>query len=389
MNLTDFQGLFTDTGRAGIAAATALTPREQDFLAHFQKLSKQFPSDIARSALETAIFRLEAQKKFGDNAKKLFFTREALEQATPWQVAAYRAKRFAGFETVLDLGCSIGGDTLYMSKESRVIGIDRDELRLTMARANMAALGLSAEFALADLNSPLPFAETFRRSTTTNEQQTAIFFDPARRSNQRRIYSIKDYQPPLSKVHQWGTHIPAAGVKISPGVKIDELNEFDCEIEFISLNGELKEACLWFGPLKTAEMRATVLPGGHTLTGERRTDADSTTFPVSKPRSYLYEPDPAVIRAGLVTTVGEMLDAGQLDSSIAYLTGDKWIETPFARVWEIEDWMPFNLKKLRAYLRENNVGKVTVKKRGSPITPEQLIRDLKLKKGVDPKNKVA
>ncbi|MBC7870509.1 MAG: SAM-dependent methyltransferase, partial [Chitinophagaceae bacterium] len=41
--------------------------------------------------------------------------------------------------------------------------------------------------------------------------------------------------------------------------------------------------------------------------------------------------------------------------------------------------MPFNLKKQRAYLRERNVGTVTVKKRGSALTPEGLIADLKLK----------
>jgi hypothetical protein len=43
--------------------------------------------------------------------------------------------------------------------------------------------------------------------------------------------------------------------------------------------------------------------------------------------------------------------------------------------------MPFNLKKLRAYLRERNVGRVTVKKRGSPLTPEELIAKLKLPGG--------
>jgi hypothetical protein len=49
-----------------------------------------------------------------------------------------------------------------------------------------------------------------------------------------------------------------------------------------------------------------------------------------------------------------------------------------ARAWIIDDWMPFNLKKLRAYLRERGVGRVTVKKRGSPLSPEELIAKLKL-----------
>jgi hypothetical protein len=43
--------------------------------------------------------------------------------------------------------------------------------------------------------------------------------------------------------------------------------------------------------------------------------------------------------------------------------------------------MPFNLKKLRAELVKQGVGKVTVKKRGSPITPEELQAKLHLKGG--------
>lgn len=49
------------------------------------------------------------------------------------------------------------------------------------------------------------------------------------------------------------------------------------------------------------------------------------------------------------------------------------------RAWKIREWLPFNLKKLRARLRQMDVGTLTVKKRGSPITPEELIRKLKLK----------
>jgi hypothetical protein len=80
----------------------------------------------------------------------------------------------------------------------------------------------------------------------------------------------------------------------------------------------------------------------------------------------------------LVTTLAAQLDAGMLDPDIAYLTAHEKADTPFARIWEVEDWLPFNLKRLRSYLRERNIGNITVKKRGSPIEPRQLIRDLKL-----------
>jgi hypothetical protein len=80
-----------------------------------------------------------------------------------------------------------------------------------------------------------------------------------------------------------------------------------------------------------------------------------------------------------VAQLGEDLDAAQLDPDIAYLTARDEIQNPFSRAWKVEDWFPFNLKRLREYLRDRNVGQVTVKKRGSPIKPEELIHMLKLR----------
>jgi hypothetical protein len=256
---------------------------------------------------------------------------------------------------------------------SPTLGIDRDLLRLSMARANLVALGLDhqvqlveADLVKAGLNSPLPFAAS---------SDLAWFFDPARRAGGKRVFSIRDYQPPLDLLPAWLRRVPAGGVKVSPGVRLDELRNLDAEVEFISLRGELKEATLWFGPFNSARRRATVLPGPHTLTGDSGQGPESR---LSEPREVLYEPDPAILRAGLVTDLAERLDAYQLDVDIAYLTADTEMPTPFARSWVIESWLSFGLKRLRALLRERNVGKVVVKKRGSPLQPEALIQDLRL-----------
>ncbi|MBN2501080.1 MAG: methyltransferase domain-containing protein [Anaerolineales bacterium] len=365
MQLEAFLALFTRQGQFILEAAEALVPREKDFLQDFKLLNKRYPTEVARMALTIAILREEAGRKF-PQARKMFFERSAFEQASSWEVAAYRAARYAGLDRVLDLGCSIGGDTLALAEVTPTIGVDYDDLRVQMARANAAALGLAERtgFIQAELTAALPLQLN---------AGTGIFFDPARRKNGQRIHSVRDYEPPLGIVEYWLPQAPAVGVKISPGVKLEELSAYDAEIEFISLKGELKEAVLWFGPLKTTERRATLLPGEHTLTAEH-----IPKIPLSEPRAYIYEPDPAILRAGLVTVVGEQLNAAQLDAEIAYLTADAYVETPFARAWQVEDWLPFQLKRLRAFLRERNVGRVTVKKRGSPIVPEDLIRDLRL-----------
>jgi SAM-dependent methyltransferase len=381
MDLSTFRTLLTPQGRSALDAAASLHSDEADFLRHFTLLSRTYPYELARSALAVAILRRSggAVAKFGDDANRLFFEREALEQASSWEVSAWRAKRYEPFDTVVDLGCSIGGDTLPLARRhntlsnATTIGVDSDRLRIEMAEANARATGVDdgTAFVLADLASSLPLAAG---------PDMSLFFDPGRRVGERRARSVTQYQPPLEVIQNWLPQWPALGVKLSPAVRTDELTVYDAEVEFISLKGELKEAVLWFGPLRTRgeHRRATVLPGGNTMTGTPDLIGDSSLPPhLSEPLDWLYEPDPAVIRAGLVRTLGAELNAAQLDPTIAFLTSETRVDTPFARSWPIEDWMPFHLKRLRAYLRERGIGKVTVKKRGSPLDAERLAHDLR------------
>jgi hypothetical protein len=372
MDLISFRDLLTPFGQDVLQAAISLQPREKDFLPHFQTLCKEFPREISRSALETAILRTEALTKF-PQADKMYFTREALEQASSYVVSSYRAERYRGYTEVADLGCSIGGDTLALVEVEPTIGLDRDPLRLAMAQANLKALGLDATFVQTDLVNSFPCLPY---------PYIALFFDPSRRVDGRRISSVKKYIPPLSTVADWLSYFPAIGVKISPAVNKRELFGYDAEIEFISEKGALKEAVLWFGPLKAGKSRATVLPGPHMMIDDviKIDPSKRPTLAISQPLQYFYEPDPAVIRSGMVQTLMVRMAAAQIDQDIAYLTADKKISTPFARVWRVEGWFPFQLKKLRAYLRERKIGRVTVKKRGSPILPEDLIHALHLSK---------
>ena len=382
MDIASFDALLSSNGQAVLRAAAALQPCEVDFLKHFQALSRQYPAELARPALEIAILRHKATDKFPASlAANLYLTREALEQATSYEVAAYRAERYRtqiNPTTVLDLGCSVGSDTMALASVAPTLGIDRDLLRLRMAAVNFETLSKLAgeigqihpcRFLQANLDDPLPIAVA---------PGTALFFDPARRADQRRIFSVDDYQPPLSTIAEWLPRFPALGVKLSPGVDLAELAGYQAEVEFISLQGELKECVLWFGALRSAKRRATLLPSRAQLSTDEPGKMGKPAVRISRPLSYLYEPDPAILRAGLVRLLAEQIDAWQLDPEIAYLTSEQLSPTPFARAWEIETWFPFQLKRLRAYLREQGIGRVTVKKRGSPLEPEALIRSLKL-----------
>ncbi|MCA9933219.1 MAG: methyltransferase domain-containing protein [Ardenticatenaceae bacterium] len=363
MELDDLHFLLSSEG-ARLLAETAVTPVTPDN--HLQIATQlRRKTAHAQTVLETILLRQLAAAKFS-RAAEMYFVREALEQASSEEVAAYRARRFAaaGVRHVADLGCGIGGDSLALAAHAEVTGVDWDPVRVAMAQENVRVYGYGDRFhpLQADLLAltPLPV--------------DACFFDPARRDEQgRRIYSVQDYRPPLSLIQRWRTWVEETAVKISPGVNYDELPP-DAEVEFISVKGNVKDGVLWFGDLRTgAQRRATLLPGEHTLT-----DADLIDVPITAPQAYLYEPDKAVIRAHLVEALAGQLGAAKIDADIAYLTANEHQATPFARCFAVEDVMPFQLKRLRHYLRERRIGQVTIKKRGSPLEPEQLRHQLRL-----------
>lgn len=330
-------------------------------LAQIAALRKHFSPAEAAALLEQARLRQKAAAKFPD-ADRLFFIDEALQQASSRAVAAYRAQSFAGYRRVADLGCGIGADTLALAEAGpEVLAVELDPVRARLAEANVAARGLSGRVRV-----------ICGDWTTLALDADAAFVDPARRAGERRVFSLHAAAPPLSAILALRARIPDVALKAAPGVAHAEIPAA-AEVEFISERGELKEALLRFGALRTgAAQTATLLPGPHRLDNR----AANAALAPRAPGAYLYEPDPAIIRAGLVQHLGTQLAAAQLDAEIAYLTGDALRATPFARVWEVLEHAPFNLKELNRRLRALAPGEVIVKKRGSPIDPDAFRRRL-------------
>ena len=215
-----------------------------------------------------------------------------------------------------------------------------------------------------------------RRARAIPQGFGCIFFDPGRRDRQgRRIRHVEQYLPPLSLVRGW--QADEIIVKLSPAVDLQQLASYGGQVEFISTKGQLTEALLWLHQ-PSSPPRATLLTddGARHLTRDHPADIE-----IASPRAWLFEADPAVLRAGLVQDLAQELDAAMIDETIAYLTMDARVESPWGRYWQILDWMPFQLKRLRRYLIERGVGRVTVKKRGFAMTPDELIARLRLRDG--------
>lgn len=368
MDLAGLRALLTDQGQALLADLPAYDPGTA--LATAARLRRDGHDEaLVAAALTQARLRARARGKLGDVADRLLLTPAGLEQATRREVARRRAGRYrsalAGDDRpVLDLCCGIGSDLLALAGAGlRVRGVDRDQVTAGMARANAAALGLGhlVEVECADaLDADLTDA-------------AGVFVDPARRGSRGRTFDPQAYSPPFDAVVEIAARVPATGAKLAPGVPHAVLPT-GTEAEWVSVGGDVVECALWWGPLAGPQARrATVLPEGATLTGDGA--ARALVGPVGR---YLHEPDGAVIRAGLVAEAAEPLGATLVDPTIAYLTTAAPVRSPFVTSYEVTDVLPFSVKRLRALLRERRVGRLTVKKRGTAVTPEELRRQLRL-----------
>ncbi|KJK58712.1 class I SAM-dependent methyltransferase [Saccharothrix sp. ST-888] len=362
MEIESFRALLTDEGQALLAELRDFKAGEE--LALATRLRRAHPAPLVSAALAQAQLRQRARAKFGDQADELYFTPDGVEQATRRSVAEWRAQRFAalGVRRLADLCCGIGGDAIALARVGiAVLAVDRSPLTCAVAEANAASLGLAELIEV-------------RCADVTEVDVTgydAVFTDPARRTARGRVFDPEAYSPPLSWAIEAARRTPFGALKVAPGIP-HELVPDGAEAEWVSDHGEVKEAALWFGTRADRPHRATLLPGDRTLTGGLLPDPPAG--PVGR---YLYEPDGAVIRAHLVAEVAEQIGGRLIDPMIAYLTSDRLVPTPYAHAYEISDVLPFNVKKLKALLRERGVGTVVIKKRGIGITPEELRRQLK------------
>ncbi len=366
MDLDAFRWLLTDPGQGLLARAAELYAAHTDDPVRTATALRRTDPDAAHTAaaLTQVELRGRAVAKFGEDAARMYFTPDGLEQATRVRVAAHRAARvaLAGPGSVLDLGCGIGGDLLSLARAGlTVAGIDRDELRVEVARANLAALGLGG--AVQEATAEAVDASGFG----------VVFADPARRNARGRVFDVDGWTPPWPFVLDL-LRRPSC-VKVAPGIP-HALVPDGVEAEWVSDAGEVKEAALWSPQLGTVRRRATVIrgPGLATLTDEDETSAD--VRPVGR---YLYEPDGAVVRAGLVTAVAAGVGGGLVDEHIAYVTGDEAFSTPFARSYEVLEELPYKEKALRAALRARGIGRLAIKKRGVDVVPEELRKRLSLR----------
>jgi hypothetical protein len=330
---------------------------------------------LVAAVLSQAKLRRRAQSKFGEFADSMLFTEDGLEQSTRFHIAARHAGRFraAQIERVADLGCGIGTESMALAS----LGITVESFEIDEVTAAIASFNLA------------PFENaTVHQADVTDvnlDEFDGLFFDPARRElglskreASARKFNPADYSPNFDWVLTQASHKPT-GVKLGPGHPHEGIPD-GCEAQWVSDRGDLVECTLWFGKLARPGVARSALKvhegGSHEL---QSSQTERVNVDIGSLGAYVFEPDAAAIRSHLLAELAHPLGLRLFAPEIAYLTGESELQNPWLKTYRLLDEMAFDRKRLKAYLRERNIGVLEIKKRGSDIVPEQLRKEMNLK----------
>ncbi len=347
--------------------------------------SAGFSPEVVSAALTQSRLRARAREKFGEFADGMLFTPDGLEQATRLQVAARHAARYlrAEIRAVHDLGCGIGADAMALAGlDVAVRAVDSDEVTAVVAGVNLRHWP--------DAKVAQGRAESVTLPSGERTRHTGLWLDPSRRvrgaaditGRTRRAFSLDAISPTWRQVQDFARAVPATGAKLGPSFPHQAVPA-GSEAAWTSWNGEVVECALWWGPLVQSVGRtATVCRAGTPAVTLTEADADGSPEPLEGLRalgSYVYEADRAVIRAGLSGALARAVNGTELDRGVGYVSSDRATDVAWAHRYSVVEAMPWNVKALRAWLRDNDIGRLTIKKRGVPLDPEAVRKQLRVK----------
>ncbi|MDC7104687.1 SAM-dependent methyltransferase [Corynebacterium falsenii] len=395
MSLTASELSFVLAHPSSLSDAASLPLTKKSMVADVAHLKETY-GDNARALVEVALARRSAAAKFSAaRAEQWIMDSDSVQQATPQVVAEFRAAHLLslGVRDVVDVTCSVGTELAALAAPAagalsagagaapaaqaapadpaarvsvgagfqRIIGGDLDPQRVRMARHNVP-----------DVPAIVMDALRPALSASVLAPGTVVLADPARRTSSGRVTKLSDLRPRLEDLAAvYSEQGIDTAIKCAPGI---DYTEFDGQVDVVSVEGNVKEACLYTPGLSQCGRRAVMLgvaSGQQEIIDDHMPEQDK----VAEVGKYIVDPDGAVVRAGLVRHYAAKHGLWQLDERIAYLTGPA--VPPGRRGFEVLEQVPF--KHVRKALVARGIGAVEILVRGVDINPDEVRKKWKLK----------
>ena len=346
---------------------------------HFQVALKKSPFEgIASSDLATQVKgRKAVAKKLPNLAETkgvIYPAHLSLEQCSSELTAARKATimRLTDKNRCIDLTGGFGIDTFAFAPlcASTVYVENNEELAdIVKHNANMTNCNIEVHSKSAEA-----FIDSFLFATND-----VVFIDPARRHDSKgKVHQLEDCTPNvLSIIPSIIKKVDSIWIKLSPmlDIGIIEKQLSDClqSVHVLSVNNECKELFIQLTTkVNTDEMNYSAHVFQNDIWSVFSSNTMHNFIPISEVQSYLYEPDVALLKAGIHDEYCANIGLTKLHRLSNLYTSEEPIEGFLGRTLKIQIVFPASQKKLP-------LKAASIARRNFPVTPEELRKKLKLK----------
>ncbi|WP_299367016.1 RsmD family RNA methyltransferase [Winogradskyella sp.] len=299
-----------------------------------------------------------------------------IEQASSEITAEYKARLVSG-KSLIDLTGGFGVDSFYFSKiVKNVMYCEINNELSEIVQHNYEALGVSNIACVKESG-----IDTLKR---IDEPFDWVYIDPSRRDDtKKKVFLLSDCTPNVKTFQGlFLKYSKNVMIKTSPLLDIKAtLNDlkFAKELHIIAVNNEVKELLWILERDYEAEFiikTVNISKSKHQTFQFQLSEEANTIVEYSKPLTYLYEPNSAILKAGAFNSTGNSLGISKLHKHSHLYTSEKLIDFP-GRHFKIEKVIPFNKKE---FSREG-ISKANIATRNFPISVNDIRKKLKIKDG--------
>ncbi len=334
-----------------------------------------------RAMAEQLACRQKAVKKLPKLLRHtLIYTPLALEQASGERTAAYKALLMSG-KRAIDLSGGLGIDSIAMAQMfQEVVYCERDLLLCEVVTHNLNVLGITN--VAVNHGDSLTLLESFM-----DDYFDWIFVDPARREQGQRSIALESTSPDVVACHNLLLQkAQSVCIKASPALEISGLKRLLPSLQqvtVVSVDRECKEILLLLErnePTdKPVTVKAVCLSSDSEKVIEIIGDGNADKVVATSVNEYLYEPDPAIIKARLSAVLAKHHNLEFVNQTVDYLTSNQKIEQFPGRTFHVVECIPYKPKSFKAFLQRHSIIEASIQRRDFPISAEELRKKYRLR----------
>ena len=300
----------------------------------------------------------------------------SVEQSSSEKTAAYKASLIAG-DSLIDLTGGFGVDAYYFSKKfTSVVHCEMNELLSSIVAHNFCQLKVNNARCIAG-NS-----ETILRSLPSKFDW--MYIDPARRNDIKgKVFMLKDCSPNIVDLMDYYFEFSDnILIKTSPILDLaagfKEL-KFVKSIHIVAVNNEVKEL-LWVlkkGHIGQTEVVTVNIKELDSECFKFQWKKDNTIVTYALPKTYIYEPNSAIMKSGAFDEVSSQFMIDKLHSNSHLYTSDQPIPFP-GRIFKVVQIIPYQKREMKSNLEGK---KANVTTRNFTETVDQIRKKWKILDG--------